>query len=174
MWTHSRFLVRKRHRRLQRDVQPLKHFLNKMGLAVSIDWFAADQWKCSHDLRFGSSSSDGKLFLWGLNNGVELIHLDHSSFCSFKSTMSWSNRDQQRMIGRDLMHRTATKSIQSKIHGPQRTDILVAPALDCTVELLCWSKTSAKLQSHWQTSYTKQASQEVLLNLHTVLYIWFI
>lgn len=150
--------MKKRHRRLQRDVQSLlKHFLNKMGWAVSIVWFAADQWKCSHDLWFGSVSSDGKLLLWGLNNGVELMHLKHSLFCSFEWTTSWSNRDQQSINRRDLMHQTATKSMQPKIHGPRRTDILEALALYCRVELLCWSKALAKLKSHWQTRFIKQA-----------------
>lgn len=68
------------------------------------------------------------------------MHLKHSSFCSFKLTMGRSG-DQQSIIRRDLMHQTATKSIQPKIHGPQRTDILEALSRYCRVELLCWSKT---------------------------------
>lgn len=80
------------------------------------------------------------------------MHLKHSSFCSFKLTMGWSG-DQRSIIRRDLMHQTATKSIQPKIHGPQRTDILEALSLYCRVELLCWSKTLAKLKSQRQTSF---------------------
>lgn len=71
--------------------------------------------------------------------------------------------DQQGIIHHDLMHQTATKSIQPKIHGPQRTDILEALSLYCRVELLCWSKTLAKLKSHRQTRFIKQALWEVFI-----------